>query len=105
MVSVGTARSGWVPTIEFNSEEKCNAQFKFIQHYFEGFDKLSNNYEKEEYAKSISHTVNHFYEKLFLLKDLIKTESGKEIAKRRHELMQQFINDFYDEWFFSASKK
>jgi uncharacterized protein len=60
---------------------------------------------KEEYTKSVSHTVNHFYEKLFLLKDLIKTESGKEIAEKRHLLMQQFINDFYDEWFFSASKK
>jgi uncharacterized protein len=60
---------------------------------------------KEEYTKSVSHTVNHFYEKLFLLKDLIKTESGKEIAEKRHVLMQQFINDFYDEWFFSASKK
>jgi uncharacterized protein len=60
---------------------------------------------KEEYAKSVSHTVNHFYEKLFLLKDLIKTKSGRDLAEKRHQLMQKFISDFYDEWFFSSSKK
>lgn len=60
---------------------------------------------KEEYAKSVSHTVNHFYEKLFLLKDLIKTKSGRDLAEKRHQLMQKFIADFYDEWFFSSSKK
>jgi uncharacterized protein len=60
---------------------------------------------KEEYAKSVSHTVNHFYEKLFLLKDLIKTKTGRDLAEKRHQLMQKFIADFYDEWFFSFSKK
>jgi uncharacterized protein len=60
---------------------------------------------KEEYAKSVSHTVNHFYEKLFLLKDLIKTKTGRDLAEKRHQLMQKFIADFYDEWFFSSSKK
>ena len=60
---------------------------------------------KEEYAKSVSHTVNHFYEKLFLLKDLIKTNTGKQLAEQRHQIMQKFIADFYDEWFFSHSKK
>ena len=53
----------------------------------------------------MSHTVNHFYEKLFLLKDLIKTKSGRDLAEKRHQLMQKFIADFYDEWFFSSSKK
>jgi uncharacterized protein len=60
---------------------------------------------KEEYAKSVSHTVNHFYEKLFLIKDLMKTQSGKELAENRHQLMQNFIANFYEEWFFSSSKK
>jgi uncharacterized protein len=60
---------------------------------------------KEEYAKSVSHTVNHFYEKLFLLKDLLKTNTGKELAGKRHQIMKNFIQDFYDEWFFSSSKK
>lgn len=60
---------------------------------------------KEEYAKSVTHTVNHFYEKLFLLKDLIKTNTGKQLAEQRHQIMQKFIADFYDEWFFSLSKK
>ena len=60
---------------------------------------------KEEYAKSVSHTVNHFYEKLFLIKDLMKTQSGMELAENRHQLMQNFIANFYEEWFFSSSKK
>jgi uncharacterized protein len=60
---------------------------------------------KEEYAKSVSHTVNHFYEKLFLIKDLMKTLSGKELAEKRHQLMENFIAEFYEEWFFTSSKK
>ena len=60
---------------------------------------------KEEYAKSVSHTVNHFYEKLFLIKDLMKTLSGKELAEKRHQLMENFIEEFYEEWFFTSSKK
>jgi len=60
---------------------------------------------KEEYSKSVSHTVNHFYEKLFLLKDLLKTETGKLLAEKRDQIMRKFIADFYDEWFFSSSKK
>lgn len=53
---------------------------------------------KEEYKKNISPTINHFYEKLFLLKDKMNTETGKEIAKERHRFMEGFLSQFYAEW-------
>ena len=56
------------------------------------------NMTKEEYKNSEAPTLNHFYEKLFLLKDKMNTESGKRIAKQRHEFMQKFISQFYAEW-------
>jgi len=53
---------------------------------------------KEEYKKNTSPTINHFYEKLFLLKDKMNTVTGKEIAKERHRFMEGFLSQFYAEW-------
>ena len=53
---------------------------------------------KEEYKKSAAPTINHFYEKLLLLKDKMNTESGKRIAADRHVYMEQFLDQFYGEW-------
>jgi uncharacterized protein len=53
---------------------------------------------KEEYKNSQTPTINHFYEKLLLLKDKMNTETGKEIAKERHHYMQGFLAQFYAEW-------
>ena len=56
------------------------------------------NMSKEEYKASASPTLNHFYEKLLLLKDLMTTETGKQIAQQRHHFMEEFLSQFYKEW-------
>ncbi len=53
---------------------------------------------KEEYKKSKAPTINHFYEKLFLLKDKMNTKTGKKMALKRHEYMEHFLKQFYKEW-------
>ena len=53
---------------------------------------------KEEYKNSQAPTLNHFYEKLLLLKDKMNTETGKEIAQERHRYMEGFLSQFYAEW-------
>lgn len=55
------------------------------------------NMSKEEYKNSTAPTINHFYEKLLLLKDLMKTEEGKRIAEQRHEFMLSYLEQFYSE--------
>ncbi len=53
---------------------------------------------KEEYKNSQAPTLNHFYEKLLLLKDKMNTETGQQIAKERHSYMEGFLSQFYAEW-------
>ena len=53
---------------------------------------------KDAYKKSTAPTINHFYEKLLLLKNKMNTETGKKIAKKRHAFMEQFLQQFYMEW-------
>lgn len=52
----------------------------------------------EQYKNNSSPTINHFYEKLLLLKDLMNTDSAKQIAKERHIFMEEFLERFYKEW-------
>ena len=53
---------------------------------------------KEEYKNSSSPTINHFHEKLLLLKDKMNTSTGRKIAIERHQYMEKFLQQFYDEW-------
>lgn len=53
---------------------------------------------KEEYKNSEAPTLNHFYEKLLLLKDKMNTETGKKLAQSRHRFMESFLSQFYAEW-------
>jgi uncharacterized protein len=56
------------------------------------------NQTKEAYKNSEAPTINHFYEKLLLLKDRMNTVTGREIAYNRHLYMEGFLSQFYDEW-------
>ncbi len=56
------------------------------------------NMTKEEYKNSNAPSINHFYEKLLLLKDKMNTTSAKKIAAKRHEFMELYLKQFYAEW-------
>ena len=56
------------------------------------------NMTKEEYKNSTAPSINHFYEKLLLLKDLMNTATGKSMAAKRHQFMEHYLEQFYNEW-------
>ncbi|MEH6764094.1 MAG: HD domain-containing protein [Aequorivita antarctica] len=56
------------------------------------------NMTPSEYKVSDAPTINHFYEKLLLLKDRLNTETGRRIAEERHAFMETFLSQFYAEW-------
>ena len=56
------------------------------------------NHSKESYKNSTAPTINHFYEKLLLLKDKMNTATAKKIAAERHQYMEGFLSQFYAEW-------
>ena len=60
--------------------------------------KPSVNMNEQEYFASQGTTINHFYEKLFLLKDMMNTECAKKIAQHRHDFMIDFVDEFLRDW-------
>lgn len=52
----------------------------------------------EAYKAAKGHSLNHFYEKRFLLKDRMNTATGKTLAEERHQFMEQFVERFLEEW-------
>lgn len=60
--------------------------------------KPTANMNAEKYQRHISTTINHFYEKLFLLKDLMNTDTAKKIAEQRESYMKTYLSEFLDEW-------
>jgi uncharacterized protein len=63
---------------------------------------LHNSFE--EYKNHKGTTINHFYEKLFLLKDLMNTPTAKVLANSRHKMMQDFVKKFVAEWLLSEGE-
>ena len=68
------------------------------RHIYHPGIKPNLNMTKEEYVKSESTTINHFYEKLFKLTALMNTETAIGIAKARETYMKDFVSEFMDEW-------
>ncbi len=60
--------------------------------------KPNMNMTKEEYKNSTAPTLNHFYEKLLLLKGRMNTSTGKQMAEHRQQFMEQYLEEFYVEW-------
>ncbi|RZK19126.1 MAG: HD domain-containing protein [Pedobacter sp.] len=60
--------------------------------------KPEQHLNKESYKNTTAPTINHFYEKLLLLKDMMNTSAGKEMAQQRHDFMLLYLDHFYNEW-------
>lgn len=59
---------------------------------------VHTNLDKESYKNTTAPTINHFYEKLLLLKDKMNTPTAQKIAQQRHSYMEEYLQQFYSEW-------
>ena len=60
--------------------------------------KVNVNRSDEEIKKATNTAINHFYERLLLLKDSMNTKTGKKIAEKRHKFMLEYLDRFFEEW-------
>ncbi len=58
--------------------------------------KMHNSFE--DYKNDKSSSINHFYEKMLLLKDMLNTKTAKKIAQKRHKFLQDYLKQFFKEW-------
>ncbi|MDP2335845.1 MAG: HD domain-containing protein [Bacteroidota bacterium] len=56
------------------------------------------HHDFQEYKKSTAPTINHFYEKLLLLKDRMNTQTARIMAGQRHQFMDDYLTQFFEEW-------
>jgi len=70
---------------------------KFDREFYNPEEKPQLHDSAQAYRNSNSTTINHFYEKLLLLKDRFNTQEGKKLALKRHEFMLQFLDEFFEE--------
>lgn len=61
-------------------------------------EKPSRHKSKEAYFKNKSSAINHFYEKLLLLKDRMNTKTAKQLAEGRHQFIEKYLERFFQEW-------
>lgn len=65
---------------------------------YEPNEEIRENMTIEEYRSNKGNAINHFYEKLLKLKDSMNTNTGKKLAEGRHKYMENFLEQFYNEW-------
>ncbi|HJJ39071.1 MAG TPA: HD domain-containing protein [Methanocorpusculum sp.] len=68
------------------------------RYLYDPAEKPRENMSEEEYRENKGTSINHFYEKLFLIKDMMNTETAQKIAKKRDAFMHEFIDEFFEEW-------
>lgn len=71
---------------------------KFNREFYNPYIKPQKHKTFQEYKKGSRTTINHFYEKLLLLKNLMNTKTARKIAEERHRFMEQYLKEFYREW-------